>query len=91
MIADPTPHRVSACPVHFLWDGRGGGRTLVRLGFLGLVVAGALAALAVMTRHSDVQSGAQLTTTAALVTWGLGQLWSYAVIRRTRASNDTGR
>jgi hypothetical protein len=33
--------RESACPVHFVWEGRGAGRPLVRLGFLGLTAWGA--------------------------------------------------
>ena len=59
MKQDPSLERVSACPVHFLWDGRGAGRVWVRLGGMGLVAAGALFAA---TRVFPLAPG--LTTTS---------------------------
>ncbi|MFZ9886495.1 MAG: hypothetical protein ACO3JL_03240, partial [Myxococcota bacterium] len=59
---------------------------VARLGFLGLLLAGALGALAVMTRHTEVRAGAQLAGALAIVVWGLGQAWSFVVARRSNAS-----
>lgn len=66
---DPTPQRVSTCPVHFIWDGKGRGRSLVRAGFLGVLLASALTLLALVL-HIDVlrQAGA-LTAAASAASW----------------------
>jgi len=73
---DPTPHRVSGCPVHFLWDGRGFGRVLVRLGFLGFLLTGATFTGAHLLRSEVGRGvGAWLAVGAAVV-WLAGQLGS---------------
>lgn len=63
----------------------------MRLGFLGLLLAGALAALAIMTRHSAVRGAAELMSAVALLTWCLGQALTYAVMRRIRSSTGASR
>jgi hypothetical protein len=71
---DPTPHRVSACPVHFIWDGRGRGRTLVRAGFLGALLAFGLAMLSQIV-HVDVVRTVALAVGALGVTaWCVGHV-----------------
>ncbi len=40
--------RESACPVHFLWDGKRHGRPFVRAGFVGFLLASMLLCAAVM-------------------------------------------
>ena len=71
LVVDPTPERVSACPVHFLWDGLGHGRALVRLGFLGLLVAAALGLLHLTTASFAVVavSGAVYAVGQAITAW----------------------
>jgi hypothetical protein len=72
---DPSEERVSACPVHFLWDGRGKGRALVRFGFLGLAAAAACAVL----RFVDV---AAVVAAVSAVVYGAGQVVSFTVAAR---------
>lgn len=74
---DPSEERVSACPVHFLWDGRGRGRSLVRFGFLGLAAAAACALL----RFVDVAAVIGMISAAV---YGLGQVLSFTVAARRR-------
>ena len=74
---DPSEERVSACPVHFLWDGRGKGRVLVRFGFLGLAAAAACAVL----RFVDV---AAVVAGISALGYGAGQLLSFRVAARRR-------
>jgi hypothetical protein len=71
---DPTPHRVSACPVHFIWDGRGRGRTWVRAGFLGALLAFGLAMLAQMIRVDVVQTAALVVGALGVTAWCAGHL-----------------
>lgn len=84
MIQDHAEHRVSACPVHFIWDGLGKGRMLVRWGFFGLVFA-----LAVFTgtkwMHLDVARPVALGLLGvSLALYVVGQALS-SVVRFTRA------
>lgn len=72
-LIDPTPHRVSACPVHFLWDGRGRGRAFVRGGFLGLLAAGTIATGGLLLRVDAVVTAGQLVAGVALAAWLVGQ------------------
>jgi hypothetical protein len=68
-LIDPTPRRVSACPVHFLWDGRGRGRTFVRSGFLGLLAGGMLATAGAVT-------AGRVALGCAFAAWLVGQALS---------------
>lgn len=83
---DPTPHRVSACPVHFIWDGKGRGRSLVRAGFLGFLVASALA-LAAAAMHADAirQAGAMLAVAAA-ASWLSGHVLGLRLFNPARVA-----
>lgn len=76
MMQDPSPQRVSACPVHFIWDGRGHGRTWVRLGFLGFVGAGGLASAGTWLRIDLLTSLSWTMVVGAGAMWGLGQILS---------------
>jgi len=68
--------RESACPVHFIWDGRGHGRQLVRFGFLGLLGA-ALAWAAARTFVVDALiTPALIVTAASAVVYVAGQVLS---------------
>jgi hypothetical protein len=82
MLNDPTPQRVSACPVHFIWDGRGRGRGLVRGGFLGLIVAGMVGTLSAMSHSELMRTGAMVVLGASLLSYSLGQAISFVVARR---------
>lgn len=69
---DPTPHRVSACPVHFIWDGRGRGRTWVRAGFLASLLAFGLAMLAQMIHVDVLQTTALVVGALGIAGWCVG-------------------
>lgn len=87
MIHDPSPHRVSACPVHFIWDGRGRGRTFVRLGFLGVLAAGAVGSGAKLLRAAEGSDIAALLLFGSLALWGVGHVlgWMSVGARATAA------
>jgi len=84
MIEDHAEHRVSSCPVHFVWDGLGSGRMCVRWGFWGLTLALALLSLG-RWLHLDLpqQAGHVLATVSGLA-YLLGQALSAAVRLQTR-------
>lgn len=82
MKIDPTAQRVSSCPVHFIWDGRGIGRPLVRYGFLGLVAAAILATGAVAFRADALHAAGIWVLTAAGASYALGQVASFAASHR---------
>jgi hypothetical protein len=84
-VIDTGPHRTSACPVHFLWDGRGLGRPLVRASFMGLSISGAVATLGWMTRSDDTVMAAAMLAGVAGLGWTLGQLFSAVAARRSLA------
>ncbi len=85
MLNDKNPARVSACPVHFIWDGRGRGRSLVRAGFLGFLATG-IAFTGALALRIDVLNTAGIAIGAtALTSWGLGQVVSYLEARQHRA------
>ncbi len=80
-LSDPTPERVSACPVHFLWDGRGRGRALVRSGFLGFLAA-ILLGLAARTVHVELlMSAAAVVAACAAAVYFAGQGASFLARR----------
>jgi hypothetical protein len=81
MLNDPTPHRVSSCPVHFIWDGRGFGRVFVRAGFLMLLVGMALLTGATATGFMVLKTPAAYVLGLALVVWSSGQALSFVVAR----------
>jgi hypothetical protein len=82
MIHDPSPQRVSACPVHFIWDGRGQGRVWVRVGFLGFMGAGLLATSATWLRQELLADLSWLVLAGAGLSWGAGQLFSLRAASR---------
>lgn len=69
---DPTPHRVSACPVHFIWDGRGRGRPFVRAGFLAMLFAFGASMLQQITHVDVLTTIAVVIGGAGLVSWCAG-------------------
>ena len=69
---DTSVQRESACPVHFIWDGNGYGRPLVRIGFLLLLVAGA--ALTMGRVVPSVLDIGQSVFAVAVAVWLLGQI-----------------
>ena len=72
-LVDPTPRRVSACPVHFLWDGKGRGRTFVRSGFLGLLAAGAIGYGGAWAHVPALVVVGQVVAGCAIAAWLVGQ------------------
>jgi hypothetical protein len=89
--ADTTVHRVSACPVCFVWDGRGWGRPLVRLAFLGVVLAGVLhsgvRALSLSpSAVATVQEVAMGVFAISCVGWVVGQAMSRVALWRWQKS-----
>ncbi len=81
---DTSIQRESACPVHFVWDGNGLGRPVVRVAFLLCLVAGALGALGVMLTSANVMSAARGVAVVAGVGWIAGQALTRLAIRRHR-------
>ena len=81
-LADPTPERVSACPVHFLWDGRGKGRALVRAGFLGFLLAAMLAFAGKLMRMDVATTAALVVVSGAGLVYLAGQMASALTKRR---------
>ena len=77
MIYDPNPNHVSACPVHFIWDGRGKGRIFVRMGFMGFILTAMAAVLGFGLRMAVAQDIAMGIGIAAVSLWGLGQLLTW--------------
>lgn len=84
MLHDPSPHPTSACPVHFLWDGRGKGRALVRLGFLGFLLAAMLMTLGTMARQSSLDTAGTVALVAAAALWTAGQGFTFVVGRQAK-------
>lgn len=84
MLNDPSPHRTVACPVHFLWDGRGRGRALVRAGFLGFLLAAMCFTLGTMTRIAAVETAGVVVLSLAALSWGVGQLLTLVVARQMK-------
>lgn len=80
MLNDPTPRRTSACPVHFLWDGKGRGRLFVRSGFLGLVVAGMFGTGASLLHVDSAGPLALALVGLAGASWSFGQLLSFLAV-----------
>jgi len=84
MHVDTRPQQVSACPVHFIWDGRGKGRPFVRAGFMGFLATGMA-----FTAFAATRSPALWTTFVAVASlsgasYGLGQLLSFMTTRAER-------
>ncbi len=68
---DTSVRRESACPVHFVWDGNGYGRPVVRVGFMMLLVGALLTTAGFFV--GGVVIGKPLVLVAAIV-WLLGQV-----------------
>lgn len=84
MLHDPSPHQVSSCPVHFLWDGRGTGRVLVRAGFLGFLLAAMCFTLAVMARIPLLETAGTVVIALAALSWTAGQGFTFVIARQQR-------
>jgi hypothetical protein len=70
--------RESACPVHFLWDGRGKGRWFVRMGFLGLLGAALLWAASKTFVVDVLTLPALIIAVGSIATYAAGQIVSRA-------------
>jgi hypothetical protein len=70
---DTSIQRESACPVHFVWDGNGLGRPVVRVAFLLCLVAGATLALGQMLHIDAVNVVGRVTGVVAGIMWLSGQ------------------
>ncbi len=81
-LVDPTPRRIMGCPVHFLWDGKGHGRTFVRSGFLGLMAGGMIATGGQMVHMPAVTTAGQVVLYASVAVWLIGQAVSALAGRR---------
>ena len=77
MLHDPTPHRVSACPVHFIWDGKGHGRAFVRAGFMLVLVGCALFFGAKALTMPTLTTPSMGVLAVAAVSWCVGQVLSF--------------
>lgn len=84
MLNDPSPHRTSACPVHFLWDGRGKGRALVRGAFLALLVAGMCFTAGRWLRMDALEMVATAVAALAGAAWLVGQGITVVVAREMK-------
>jgi hypothetical protein len=78
----PAPRRESGCPVHFVWDGTGLGRPLVRLGFLLVLGAGGAGSFALMT-HGTMMP-ARVLGAVALGLWTAGQVFGVVLRQREK-------
>ena len=86
MHQDHNPARISACPVHFIWDGRGKGRTLVRAGFLGFLATG-VALTGALALKVEVMNTVGLGLLAlSFASYGIGQVMSFVATQKFRAS-----
>lgn len=84
MLHDPSPHRTSACPVHFLWDGRGKGRALIRAAFLGFLVAGMFFTAGKWLRFEALETAGGVVGLLSLLSWVLGQAFTFAIAREMK-------
>lgn len=84
-LIDVSLRRESNCPVHFIWDGNGLGRPLVRLGFLLALLTGALLTGAIMTHVDVVHAAARVVAVVAAATWLSGQALTRFSLARARA------
>lgn len=73
MFTDISLRRESNCPVHFVWDGNGLGRPVVRLGFLLLLVAGATLSAGLMLASKVTSSAGMSVAVVGIGVWLLGQ------------------
>ena len=73
MFTDISLRRESNCPVHFVWDGNGLGRPVVRLGFLLLLVAGATLSAGLMLASKSTSSAGMSVAVVGICVWLLGQ------------------
>ncbi|MCP4503882.1 MAG: hypothetical protein GY822_28480 [Deltaproteobacteria bacterium] len=80
--ADTRPHQVSACPVHFIWDGVGLGRPFVRVGFMGFMLSGVLYSAKMSFSSSVFATAAAWTFALSGVSYLFGQAFSAWAKRR---------
>jgi hypothetical protein len=79
MAVDTGTTRTSGCPVHFIWDGKGVGRPVVRAGFMLLLVA-SMVAVAVQMWHLP-SSWTRIAASVAGTVYLTGQALSFVVSR----------
>lgn len=84
MLHDPSPHRTSACPVHFLWDGRGRGRALIRGAFLGFLVAGMCFTAGTWLRTEALETAGVVVASLSLLSWVVGQGFTFVIAREMK-------
>ena len=84
---DTSVRRESACPVHFVWDGNGFGRPVVRVGFLLLLASCLTTAAGQISKCAVVFDIGKGALAAALVVWLVGQ--GLTRLSRARARTHT--
>ena len=75
-LRDARAENISACPVHFIWDGRGMGRLPVRIGFMGFVVGAMLYTSQIALRMDVLSTLASWTFMGSLASYAVGQVLS---------------
>ncbi len=75
-LKDISWRRISACPVHFLWDGRGVARRLVRFGFAAIILAMSFKTADRLWPHLGLDQVAAPALMFGGLLWGYGQLKS---------------
>ena len=76
--------RITACPVHFLWDGRGQARKMVRLGFLGITLGLLLTVGTKIWPASFLQTVAEPVLIFGGLVWTYGQFKSFLLLYLTK-------
>ncbi len=76
--------RESACPVHFIWDGAGPGRWLVRLGFLGATAWGTAYFGALVFRFNGALPYIGWAAIPVATSWVVGQVLSMVAKQRRK-------
>ena len=75
-----TLSRISACPVHFLWDGRGSARMLVRIGFMAIILGLMLKIGEKIWPTLSIEAITEPVLTFGVLLWIYGQLKSFAAL-----------
>jgi hypothetical protein len=83
---DTSVRRESACPVHFVWDGNGAGRPVVRVGFLLLLLASMVVAAGAALHLATVIAAGKLGVAVAGGVWLCGQGLTKLAARATRSA-----
>jgi len=78
--SNETWRRISACPLHFLWDGRGSARKLVRFGFMALMGGMVLYFGDKLWPALDLNRLAKPTLLFGVLIWIYGQVRSFLIL-----------